>query len=60
MKDSLKKIVADGEYKTDWFSKMETAMKETNDLLGEIITNILTDLYERINGVRPCENKLPK
>ena len=46
VKDSFKKMLENGVYKADLFSNLYTAMKETIDLLGKILTNILTALYE--------------
>lgn len=46
VKNSFKKILPDGMYKADLFSDLSTTMKETIDLLGKILTNILTALYE--------------
>ena len=46
VKDSFKKMLENGVYKADLFSYLETTMKETIDLLGKILTNILTALYE--------------
>ena len=46
VKDSFKKMLENGVYKADLFSDLKTAMKEAIDLLGKIITNILTALYE--------------